>query len=610
MAWRQADAGNRDGKPMTEGKHPAPRIDQSIPAGADEDPRSPRQGGSGIAYKWIALSNTTLGVFMASADTNIVLIAMPAIFKSIGVDPLAKSETNYFLWLLLGYMIVTASLLVACGRISDLYGRVRLYNLGFAVYTVGSLLLTLTPGSGNTAALQLILYRLIQGLGASFLFANSAAILTDAFPERERGMALGFNQVAAIVGSLAGLILGGLLAEVHWRLVFLISVPAGAFGTIWAYRKLREIKKPAEHPRIDWLGTILFAGGLTTLLLGVTHGIQPYGRSPMGWTNPRVVGELAGGVALLVIFFVVERHIASPMFRLELFRIRMFSASNLSNFLASLARGGLQFMLVIWLQGIWLPLHGYRFADTPLWAAIYMLPMLGGFAVAGPLCGWLSDRLGSRALATTGMVANVIGFLGLTTLPANFEYPVFAVWLVVLGVGQGMFAAPNTAAIMNSLPPEDRGAGSGMRSTFQNSAMLLSIGLFFSVIITALSVHLPPALESGLERAGLPKATAGEVAHIPPTAALFAAFLGFNPVRALVPASELQNLPHHVQHQILNHGFFPQLFAPPFLIGLHWVFYISAGMCGVAAVASFLRGQPQFAVQKPLKNFTPARAPR
>jgi MFS family permease len=570
---------------------PAP--DRSDQTSSDRHQRSR----SGIAYKWIALSNTTLGVFMAFANTSIVLIAMPAIFQGIHVNPLEPAETNYFLWLFLGYLVVTSSLLVTCGRISDLFGRVRLYNLGFAIFTLGSLLLTVTPGTGNGAALQLILYRLLQGLGASFLFANSTAILTDAFPPHERGMAMGFNQVAGIVGSVAGLILGGLLATINWRLVFLVSVPIGAFGTIWAYWKLRETARPAQHPHIDWPGNALFAAGLTIFLLAVTYGIQPYGDRPMGWCNPLVLGGLAGGLALLIVFILVEQHAPSPMFRLELFRIRMFAAANLSNFLASLARGGLQFMLIIWLQGIWLPLHGYRFEETPLWAAIYMTPMLGGLAVAGPLCGWVSDRIGSRALATGGMLVCVAGFLGLTTLPADFRYGLFAAWLVVLGIGQGMFAAPNTAAIMNSLPPEHRGAGSGMRATFQNAATMLSIGLFFSIVIAALAAQLPASLAGGLQRAGLPAPAAEQVAHVPPTGALFAAFLGYNPMGTLVPHAALHDLPSEAQERLLGQSFFPHLIAQPFESGLHWAFYVSAAMCAIAAVASFLRGGRQVQTQ-------------
>ncbi|HEX3999338.1 MAG TPA: MFS transporter [Pirellulales bacterium] len=561
----------------------------------------PRDAASSVdetspGYKWIALSNTTLGVFMAFANTSIVLIAMPAIFQGIGVNPLAPAETNYFLWLFLGYLVVTASLLVTCGRISDLFGRVKLYNLGFLVFTVGSVLLAVTPGTGNTSALQLILYRLVQGLGAAFLFANSAAILTDAFPSHERGMAMGFNQVASIVGSLAGLILGGLLATIHWRLVFLISVPFGLFGTFWAYWKLRETARPAEHPHIDWLGNLLFATGLTIFLLAVTYGIQPYGGSPMGWTNPLVIGGIVVGLVLIAVFVVFERRTANPMFRLELFRIRMFAAGNISNFLASLARGGLQFMLIIWLQGIWLPLHGYRFAETPLWAAIYMIPLLVGFGVSGPVCGWLSDRIGSRLLTSVGMLVNVGGFIGLAMLPADFAYVPFACWLTVLGIGQGMFAAPNTAAIMNSLPAEHRGAGSGMRSTFQNAATLLSIGLFFSIVIAALAAHLPNALTEPLTKAGLPANTAAQVAHLPPTSALFAAFLGYNPMRTLVPGNVLQSLPAASRSQLLGGSFFPQLIAAPFMIGLRWAFSVSAAMCAIASIASFLRGRSPSAI--------------
>ena len=417
-------------------------------------------------YKWIALSNTTLGVLMATINSSIILIAMPAIFTGIGINPLAPGETNYFLWLLLGYMVVTATLLVTFGRISDIFGRVKLYNLGFAVFTLGSILLFLTPSQGNTGALEMIIFRLVQGVGAGFLFANSTAILIDAFPAHQRGMAMGINQVAAIVGSLAGLILGGILATINWRMVFLISVPIGIFGTIWAFLKLRETATIRGGQRIDWPGNVTFALGLTILLLGITYGIEPYGNSPMGWGNPFVIAAIVAGILLLAVFVLIELRSDHPMFRLELFRIRMFSFGNLSVFLSALAQGGLQFMIVIWLQGIWLPLHGYSFEVTPLWAGIYMIPLMVGFIVMGPISGILSDRFGSRFFATLGMVLTAIGFLGLTVLPANFSYVVFAPLLLLLGLGLGMFAAPNTTAIMNSVPAEHRGVASGMRATF------------------------------------------------------------------------------------------------------------------------------------------------
>ncbi|MGO8946854.1 MAG: MFS transporter [Ktedonobacterales bacterium] len=537
-------------------------------------------------YKWIALSNTTLGLLMATINSSIILISMPAIFRGIHVDPLAPGETNYFLWLLLGYMVVTATLVVAFGRISDMLGRVKLYNLGFAIFTVGSVLLFLTPGSGNAAALMMIIFRLVQGVGAAFLFANSAAIITDAFPTRQRGMAMGINQIAAIVGSFVGLILGGVLAAVNWRMVFLVSIPVGIFGTVWAYLMLRETAKIRGNQKMDWPGNVTFAAGLIILLLGITYGIEPYGSSSMGWGNPLVITALVGGVLLLGLFVLVELRAIDPMFRLALFRIRAFAAGNISNFLGAMTRGGLQFMLVIWLQGIWLPLHGYSFKDTPLWAGIYMTPLLVGFIVMGPISGWLSDRYGARRFAVLGMIINAVGFIGLITLPANFSYPWFAFWLVVLGVGQGLFAAPNTTAVMNSVPPEHRGVSSGMRATFMNAASLMSIGIFFSIVTAGLAAALPSSLFQGLTHAGLPAQAATAVSHLPPTAALFAAFLGYNPLGTLLPHAVLAQLPLASQVSLLSKQFFPTLIAHPFLVGMRGVFIFSSVLCLGGAVAS------------------------
>ncbi|HEX8732940.1 MAG TPA: MFS transporter [Ktedonobacterales bacterium] len=543
----------------------------------------------GGGYKWIALSNTTLGTLMATINSSIILIAMPAIFTGIGIDPLAPGETNYFLWMLLGYMVVTATLLVAFGRISDMFGRVKLYNLGFAVFTAGSILLFITPGSGNTAALEMVIFRLIQGVGAGFLFSNSAAIITDAFPAHQRGMAMGINQMAAIVGSFIGLILGGVLAVFDWRLVFLVSVPVGIFGTVWAYLKLRETATIRGGQKLDWAGNVTFAGGLTTLLLGVTYGIEPYGDSPMGWGNPWVIAALLGGVALLAIFVLIELRVADPMFRIDLFKSHVFTWGNIAGFLSSLQRGGLQFMIVIWLQGIWLPLHGYAFADTPLWAGIYMTPLLVGFIAFGPISGWISDRMGQRAFMFWGMALNAVAFIGLTFLPANFDYKWFFILLLALGIGQGLFAAPNTTVVMNSLPKEHRGVGSGMRSTFQNAAGLLSIGVFFSIVTAGLADALPASLTAGLAPTGLPGALVEKIAHLPPTAALFAAFLGYNPMGTLLPAPVLGSLPHATQTHLLSQQFFPNLIAAPFMDGMRWVFYLSAALCVIAAFASLAR---------------------
>jgi len=545
----------------------------------------------GPHYKWVALTNTTLGSLMATIDASIVLIALPAIFKGIGIDPLAPGESSYFLWLLLGYMVVTATLLVTFGRISDMFGRVRLYNLGFLIFAIGSTLLALTPGTGNAGALELIIFRLIQGVGSGFLLSNSAAILTDAFPPNQRGRALGINQIAAIAGSFIGLIVGGILAAINWRLVFLVSVPVGIVGTIWAYTMLRETATIRQHQTIDWLGNVTFALGLTIFLLGITYGIEPYGTSPMGWGNPLVIGAITLGVALLAAFVWIERHAADPMFRLELFKIRMFTAGNTAGFLSALGRGGLQFMLIIWLQGIWLPLHGYSFEETPLWAGIYMTPLLLGFILMGPISGYLSDRFGARLFSTTGMLLQAAGFLGLTLLPVNFDYPIFAVLLFILGCGSGLFASPNTSSIMSSVPPETRGASSGMRATFQNSATLVSIGLFFSIVTLGLAAALPSTLSTGLIANGVPRQAAASIAHLPPTAALFGAFLGYNPIEELLPPPVLQGISPTHQAVLLGKTFFPNLISVPFMDGLHAVFYISAALCLIAAGASLLRGK-------------------
>ncbi len=528
---------------------------------------------------------------MASLDGSIVLISLPAIFHGIGINPLAPGETDYLLWTLMGYLVVTATLLVAFGRISDMFGRVRLYNLGFAIFAVGSILLYTVTGTGNQAALQIIIFRLVQAVGGAFLFSNSTAILTDAFPPNQRGTAMGINQIAALAGQFIGLVLGGLLAAINWRAVFLVSVPFSVGGTIWAYLALRETATIRKHQKLDIPGNILFAVGLTAILVGMTYGLQPYGSSSMGWSSPFVLACLGGGLASLLVFFWVEQHVKQPMFHLELFKIRMFSAGNLAGFLASLARGGLNFMLIIWLQGIWLPLHGYSFADTPLWAGIYMLPLTGGFLLMGPLSGHLSDRYGARFFSTMGMVVSAAGFLGLIFLPINFNYVVMAFLLLLIGMGMGMFAAPNTTAIMNSVPPEHRGASSGMRATFQNAANTLSITLIFTIVTVGLASRLPTTLYHGLSQAGVPAADASKVAHLPPTGALFATFLGYNPMATLLPKQVLTAMPAANRAEILGKTFFPNLISGPFKSGLAGAFSISVALLLIAGLASLMRGK-------------------
>jgi MFS family permease len=543
---------------------------------------------SDAGYRWVALSNTTLGLLMATINSSIVLIALPDIFRGIGIDPLAPGNTGYLLWMIMGFLVVTAVLVVGFGRLGDMFGRVRMYNLGFAIFTVASVLLALTWQTGEAGALWLISWRIVQGVGGAFLMANSSAILTDAFPEHQRGLALGINGVAAIAGSFLGLVVGGLLGPLNWHLVFLVSVPFGLFGTVWAYLKLRDTGERVPA-RMDWWGNLTFAVGLIALLVGITYGIQPYAGHDMGWTSPLVLGCVLGGLAVLAVFVAVEHLVPNPLFALELFRNRAYTLGNLANLLASLGRGGLQFMLIIWLQGIWLPQHGYSFAETPLWAGIYMLPLTVGFLVSAPLSGMLSDRFGARWLGTGGMLVSAASFLLLQALPIDFPYPAFAAILLVNGIGQGMFSAPNRAAVMNSLPAGARGAGAGMNATFQNSAMVLSIGFFFSLMIIGLAQHLPTALQQGLVAGGVPVADASGVAQLPPVGVLFAAFLGYSPVQQLL-GGVLSTLPPEQAGYLTGRSFFPQLISGPFADGLAAAFWFAVISCLIAAAASWSAG--------------------
>jgi MFS family permease len=540
-------------------------------------------------YRWVALSNTTLGVLMATINSSIVIISMPAIFRGIGLDPLASGNVSYLLWTIMGFLLVTAVLVVTLGRLGDMYGRVRIYNLGFLVFTAGSIALALTPYSGRGGALWIIAWRLVQGVGAAMLFANSAAILTDAFPSTRRGMALGINQVAAIAGGFLGLVLGGVLSEWHWRAVFWVSVPIGLLGTWWSYASLHELGRK-QKGRIDWPGNITFGIGLFALLAAITYGIQPYNGHTMGWTSPTVLAGLLGGILLLLAFCVIESRVPEPMFHMELFKIRAFWAGNLAGLLASIGRGGLQFMLIIWLQGIWLPLHGYAFEQTPLWAGIYLLPLTLGFLLAGPISGTLSDRYGARWFATGGLLLVAATFVGLMLLPVNFPYPAFAALIALNGIGSGLFSAPNTTAIMNSVPARQRGAASGMRGTFFNSGTSLSIGIFFSLMIIGLASVLPQTLTGGLLAHNVPSDVAERVGNLPPVGTLFAAFLGYNPMQSLLGQSTLDQLPPSDAATLTGHEFFPQLISDPFHHGLVVVFTAATLMTLIAAAASLLRG--------------------
>jgi MFS family permease len=540
-------------------------------------------------YKWIALTNTTLGILMATVNSSIILISLPAIFKGIGIDPLSPGNIGYLLWSLMGYMLITAVLVVSLGKLGDIVGRVKIYNLGFAVFTLGSIILALDPFKAGAGALWIVGFRLLQGVGGAMLFANSSAIIVDAFPSNQRGLAIGINQVAAIAGSFIGLVLGGVLSVLDWRWIFWVSVPFGIMGTFWAYHSLHDNGKRIKAT-IDWLGNIVFAVGLTLLLTGIVYGIQPYKNSSMGWSSPKVLTFIVLGVALLVIFNYIEVKVPHPMFNLHLFKIRAFATGSIAGLLAATARGGLQFMLIIWLQGIWLPLHGYTYEQTPLWAGIYMLPLTLGFLIAGPVSGFLSDKYGAKILSTLGIIIFGGSFLGMLLLPTNFSYLYFGGLLILNGVGGGLFTAPNSTAIMNSVPPEARGGAAGIQAAFLNSGMVLSMGLFFSLMIIGLSHSLPGTLHSGLTAHGVSGKLATSIATLPPVATLFSSFLGYNPLGTLLQSQVHAGVTAAQWKTLTGKQFFPNLITSPFHHGLTVVFISAFLMCALGAVISWARG--------------------
>jgi MFS family permease len=551
---------------------------------------STRSAAVGPHYKWLVLSNTTIGVLLATINATSLMIALPVIFRGIHLNPLESSSFPYLLWVMMGYMLVSAAVVVTVGRIGDMFGRVKMYNLGFAWFTVGAILLSLVWSTGTTGALELVIFRMFQAIGGALLMANSAAIITDAFPSEELGLALGLNMVAGILGSFLGILVGGMLSQVGWRWVFLANVPVGIFGTIWAYMKLKEIGVRIKA-KIDWLGNISFAAGLGMILTGATYGIEPYGHSLTGWTNPFVLEMMFGGLACLVVFAIVEMNVEDPMFRLSLFRIRAFSAGNAASFLGAVGRGGFQFMLMIWFQGIWLPQHGYSFTRTPLWAGIYMIPFMVGFVVSGPISGRLSDRYGARPFATGGMLLTGAMYGVMMLFPANFSYWPFALVMFTSGIGGGLFASPNTASIMNSVPARHRGAASGMRVTFAQTGMPLSMGLFFTLLVVGLNSRVPSAMYHGLVAHGVPASAATQLSHVPPLGYIFAAFLGINPLKSLLGPTLLSHLPPGQATAITGRAFFPQLIGTPFKDALFLILGFAVIMSVIAAIASALRGE-------------------
>jgi len=535
-------------------------------------------------------------------NMSIVLISLPAIFNGIHINPL--NSFQYLLWILMGYGLVTATLLLSFGRLSDMYGRVKLFRLGFLIFTLGSVLLYLTPSTGDAGALEIIIFRVFQAIGTALFMANSAAILTDAFPHNELGKALGINMVALMSGQFLGLILGGVLAIFNWRYVFLISIPFGLLGTIWSYYKLKETSIKAPKTKIDLLGNFTFVSGITLLLLAVTYGLMPYGDNPMGWGDPWVISAMILGAALLVLFLFIENRVKAPMFRLDLFKIRMFTYANAAGLLSSLSRGGMMFMLILLLQGIWLPLHGYSYESTPFWAGIYMIPLTIGIIIMGPISGVLSDKYGPRWIATIGMIINALAFLLLAALPYNFSYLEFGLVLFMMGIGGGMFGSPNSSSIMNSVPPQDRGVASGMMYTIMNTSFTASMAIFFTIVIVGITQRFPEAMATSLASIGAVQ-LAPILGNIPPTGALFSAFLGYNPVDAILsvlPSTVVAKIPNATLNTLTGTTWFPSTLANAFLPSLRISFIIGAVFCTIAAILSALRGEKYIHEEEVLKT--------
>ena len=554
-----------------------------------------------LEYKWTAMTAVFIATLIGSINMMIILIALPAIFNGIHINPL--NSFQYLLWILMGYLLVVATLLLSFGRLSDMYGRIKMFRLGFLIFTVGSVLLYLTPSTGDTGALEIIIFRIIQAVGGALFMANSAAILTDAFPSNERGKALGINVVAGMSGTFLGLVLGGILAVFYWRYVFLISVPFGISGFVLSY-KLKELSIKALKTKIDVLGNLTFVLGITLSLVGVTYGLIPYGSNSMGWNNPWVITSMILGLISLILFPIVENRVESPMFRLDLFKIKSFTYGILATLLSALARGGVMILIIILLQGIWLPLHGYSYSSTPFWAGIYLIPLTVGMIIMGPISGILSDKYGPRWIATTGMTIVTLSFLLLVALPINFSYLELGLILFMMGIGNGMFGSPNNAAIMNSVPAKDRGVASGMMYTMFNTAVPASIAIFFTIVVIGLTQNFPEAMTSSLASIGAVQ-LAPILSNIPPTAALFSALLGYNPVTGILtalPASFVAPIPHSTLNTLTGITWFPSTLQNAFIPSLRISFYIGAIISAIAAILSALRGGKYIYKEEPPKT--------
>ena len=559
-----------------------------------------------LEYKWTAMTTVFIATLIGSINMMIILIAIPAIFNGIHIDPL--NSFPYLLWILMGYMLVVAILLLSFGRLSDMYGRVKMFQLGFLIFTVGSILLYFTPSTGDAGALEIIIFRIVQAVGGALFMANSAAILADAFPSDERGKALGINTVAGMSGNILGLVLGGILAIFNWRYIFLVSVPFGLIGTILSFYKLKELSIKAVKTKLDIWGNLTFVSGITLLLIGVTYGLIPYGNNPMGWNNPWVIASMSLGLISLILFPIIETRVESPMFNLNLFKIKSFTFGILATLLSGLARGGAMILIIILLQGIWLPLHGYSYASTPFWAGVYLMPLIIGMIVMAPISGILSDKYGPRWIATTGMALVTLSFLLLIAIPSNFSYLELGLILLVMGIGNGMFGSPNNASIMNSVSAEDRGVASGMMFTMFNTATPASIAIFFTIVVIGLTQRFPEAMTSSLASIGAVQ-LAPIISNIPPTGALFSALLGYNPVAGILstlPAPLVALIPHSTLNTLTSTTWFASTFENAFIPSLKISFYIAAIISAIAAILSALRGEKYIHNDEPLKTASKA----
>ncbi len=403
---------------------------------------------------------------MASLDTNIIIIALPVIISDIHISLLT------LIWIVLGYSLVTASILLNLGRLSDMFGRVKLYKLGFVIFTIGSAFCSISQ-TGE----QLLLFRLIQSLGAAFLFSNSAAIITDAFPENERGKALGLNQISIVVGSVMGLLVGGMLASsLGWRSIFWINIPIGIFAIIWCHTKLHELGT-IKREKIDWIGNTTLATGLLFILIGITFGpFQILDIFPFGMYSIITIGIL-----LIGLFIVIEFKVIKPLIDLSLFKIRSFLGGNVSIFFNSIARGAFILIMTFYLQGPTMKL-------TPFEAGIFLLPVSIALSIFGPLSGWLSDRHGSKAISSLGLLISSIGFFMLMNIGMKSTFMETLLPLSLIGSGMGIFASPNRASIMNAVPKYQRGIAAGTSTMFVLSGNTLSIGLAFLIMSNTMPI--------------------------------------------------------------------------------------------------------------------------